>query len=166
MKEHRGATEMINLAINENVTRGRTPVSPGVGWVVGGQGGGPALEKCPRPHPLSGLFLPAAACPPLFLWKALALWDLELGRDPREFRNQIGIQGSICRLWSACNLLTLWQCASYLSPEPQFSHLPSGGLHLKITIIADICRTFLCTRHCTKCFAYVTLFSPYIRTMR
>ena len=47
--------------------------APGVGWVVGGQGGVPALERCPKPHPLSGLFLPAAACPPLFLWEALAL---------------------------------------------------------------------------------------------
>lgn len=116
MKEHRGATEMINLAINVTITRGRTLVSPGVGWVVGGQGGVPALERCPRPHPLSGLFLPTAACPPLFLWEALALWDSGLGRGPREFRNEIGIQGSICRLWSACNPLTLWLCASYFVP--------------------------------------------------
>lgn len=38
MSEHRGATEMRKLAFYVNLTRGRTHVSPRVGWVVEGQG--------------------------------------------------------------------------------------------------------------------------------
>ena len=44
-----------------------------------------------------------------------------------------------------------------LSPEPQFAHLPSGGLDLKITTIADICRTFAVYQalHQMLCICYL-----------
>lgn len=53
-------------------------------------------EGCRRPHPLPVIFLPAASIP-LFFWEALPLYSSGPGRGPSQFRNQVWIQGSICR---------------------------------------------------------------------